>query len=83
MFLDGKFDIGYELNGKKFYVIRCANSSKGVHNAGALIGAHGCSYNNNSRFIYKTASYCEGFFIRKKNWVNVMEFHSYVCQSLL
>ena len=78
MFLNGKFDIGYELNGKSFFVIRFTNSSVGVNNAGALIGAHGCCFNKNSRFIYKTKTFCEGFFIRKRNWIQVIEKHNYV-----
>jgi hypothetical protein len=81
MFMNGKFDLGFELNGKKSYVIRYSNTSSTVQNAGALIGDHSCTFNKQSRFIYKTVSPCDGFFIRKKSWMDVLTTHSYVARS--
>lgn len=78
LFVRGKFDIGFEVNGKRFFVKRFTNSSSSVHNAGAMIGAHGASFNKRSRFIYKTATRCDGFFIRKRMWNEVMDNHSFV-----
>lgn len=78
LFVRGKFDIGFEVNGKRRFVKRFTNSSTSVNNAGAMIGAHGVSFNKRSRFVYQTASRCDGFFVRKSSWVEVMERHSYV-----
>ena len=33
-----------------------------------VLGAYGATYDYNSEFIYKTVSYCFGYFIRKLNW---------------
>ena len=45
LIMNGKFDLGFELNGKKSFVIRYTNSSTSLHNAGALIGDHSCTFN--------------------------------------
>ena len=37
--------------------------------------------NKTSRFIYKTASFCDGFFIRKKKWNDLLEENSYVAKA--
>ena len=79
--MNGKFALGYELNGRKSFVMRYTNSSTSVHNAGALIGAHGCTFSKQSRFIVKSLSPCEGFFIRKKNWMDVLAAHTHVAMS--
>jgi hypothetical protein len=36
------------------------------------IGAYGVTFNKKSNFIYKTPHDSEGFFIRKKNWINLI-----------
>ena len=59
-FPKGQIDIGFELNRKRFFVLR-----KG---AGIVIADHGCTFNHPSNFIYKTHSDCEGFSIRKLDW---------------
>jgi hypothetical protein len=59
-FCKGKVDIGFELNRKKFFVLR-----KGC---GVVVGDHGCTFNHTSNYIYKTHSDCEGFSIRKLEW---------------
>jgi hypothetical protein len=82
LFVRGSFDIGFEINGKKIFVKRFTNSSKSVNNSGAMIGAHGVSFGKTSRFVYKTATRCEGFFVRKKYWTEVMQKHNFVSQSL-
>lgn len=33
-----------------------------------VLGAYGATYDYTSEFIYKTVSYCFGYFIRKMNW---------------
>ena len=78
MFVRGSFDIGFEVNGKKIFVKRFTNSSKSVNNSAAMIGAYGVSFNKTSKFVYKTATRCEGFFIRKRYWHKVMRDNSFV-----
>jgi hypothetical protein len=68
MFMNGKFDLGFEINEKKVFVLRYTNSSRKMKQSGAVIGDYGCSFNKSSRFIYRCASFCDGFYIRKKYW---------------
>lgn len=72
-FVDGKFDLGFEINGKEVYVIRYVNSTHKQKSFGEGIGEYSCTMNKTSRFIYKTASFCDGFFIRKKKWNDLMD----------
>ena len=37
-----------------------------------VLGAYGATYDYTSEFIYKTVSYCFGYFIRKLNWKQTM-----------
>ena len=80
-FVDGKFDLGFEINGKLVYVIRYVNSSTKSKSFGEGIGEYGCTLNKTSRFIYKTAAFCDGFYIRKKKWSDLMEENSYVAKA--
>ena len=82
LFVNGRFDIGFEMNEKKIFVLRYTNSGYNMKNVGAIIGDYGCSFNKSSRFIYKTVSYCDGFYIRKKHWAHVMEDHSFIAHNL-
>ena len=72
-FTDGKFDLGFEVNGERFFVLRYQNSLKrNVKSYGEAIGDYGCTFNKNSRFIYLTQMRCEGYFIRKLYWKEIM-----------
>tara|TARA_B110000285_G_C15110831_1_gene611009 strand:- start:487 stop:900 length:414 start_codon:yes stop_codon:yes gene_type:complete len=82
LYVKGKFDIGFELNNERYFVKRFQNSASSVSNTGAMIGAHGVAFNKRSRFVYKTASRCSGFFIRKRNWCEVMDKNDIVRDSL-
>jgi hypothetical protein len=82
MFMNGKVDLGFEINEKRHYVLRYVNSSRKMKQSGAIIGDYGCTFNKSSRFIYRCASFCDGFYIRKKNWVAVMGKHTFVSKSL-
>ena len=53
-FIDGQFDIGFEINGKQIFVLRYTNSTTKSKSYGEGIGEHGCTLNKTSRFIYKT-----------------------------
>ena len=37
-----------------------------------VIGAYGVTFNKRALFIYKTYTECEGFFIRKKEWLKII-----------
>lgn len=42
-----------------------------------MIGAYGVTFSKRSLFIYKTVAYknytmCEGYFIRKKEWLEII-----------
>jgi len=59
LFVDGQFDVGFDVNSKYYFQIRYQNSSKWNEKSyGAAIGDYGCSMNKNSRFIYRTATKC-------------------------
>ena len=65
---DGRFKVGFEVNGLDHYVIKYQNSSKNATSIGMDIGQFGCTFNKSSRFNYKTATSCDGYFVRKNNW---------------
>lgn len=80
-FIDGQFDIGFEINGKQIFVLRYTNSTTKSKSYGEGIGEHGCTLNKTSRFIYKTTQYCEGYFIRKRAWAEILTCNSYVAKA--
>lgn len=69
-FDDGAFEVGYEFNGEKKYPLKFKNSN--------VIGAYYVTFNKKSGFIYRTATECKGYFIRRKPWMNIMESHEQV-----
>lgn len=60
-FMNGTFEIGFEINRMPHSVLRYENSLV----RGQLIGAYGCTFDKRSFFLYKTKTECEGFFTRK------------------
>ena len=38
-----------------------------------MIGAYGITYNKNSHYIYKVTNNCEGFFVRRSKWLEIMD----------
>ena len=38
-----------------------------------MIGAYGVTFDKRSEFIYKTATVCKGYFIRKKAWKEILQ----------
>jgi hypothetical protein len=61
-FMSGYYVIGYTINNKNEYLPE--------HYHLNVIGAYGVTNNRRALFIYKTSTICEGYFIRKKNWIN-------------
>lgn len=83
-FKNGSFDLGFELNGKHQYVLRYVNSAvPNEKNAGEAIGEYGCSLNKTSPFIIKAASFCDGFYIRKLYWSELLTEHAFVTKSYI
>lgn len=80
-FTDGQFDIGFEVNGNKFYVTRYYNSTVKSKSFGMPIGQYGCTFNKQSRFIYQTACVCDGYFIRKTHWQGLLYRNSLIAES--
>ena len=60
----GIVDIGFEINRKKVFCIR--------KNKLIVIGDHGCTFNHQSYSIFKTKTICQGFSIRKLNWLKIL-----------
>ena len=60
----GNIDIGYSINRQKKYVLRFTDK--------VVIGAFNACFNTRTLFIFKCQSACEGYFIRKHNWVNLL-----------
>ena len=73
-FNNGTYEIGFEINKFKEYVIRYKDCN--------LIGAYGCTFNKRSHFVYKTFTDCEGFFIRRENWKDLLNEHDEFSSNL-
>jgi myosin-crossreactive antigen len=73
-FNSGSIDIGFEINRKKKFVMRKLNS--------IVIADHGCTFNHQSNFIYKTHSACEGYSIRKEKWNKLLSEETEITQQL-
>ena len=90
---NGTFDVGFEINSEQHFVLRYQNSSyspKSHHlkemqkaaSFGEPIGQYGCVYNKPSRFIYKSFTSVSGYFIRKKNWNDLIGRNAFVGRQM-
>ena len=61
----GTYEIGFEINHQPYYVLRYKNSN--------VIGAYGLTFNVRALFQYKTFTSCEGYSIRKENWIRILK----------
>jgi hypothetical protein len=59
---DVLFYVGYSLNRRQIMRIKFKNRD---------VGGYGASFNKKSSFIFKTKQESEGYFIRKKNWLQI------------
>lgn len=73
-FHKGTVKIGFHINHKQYFSL--------MKFGGFVIADHGCTFNYKSSFIYKTHSVCEGFFIRKVNWHEIMDQESEIIDQL-
>ena len=72
-FTHGTYEIGYDFNGEEQFKIRFKNSN--------MIGAFNLSFNQRSEYIYRTVTNCQGFFIRKRAWYDIMNNHKQVSEG--
>ena len=62
--LEDMYQMGYSINKKSFFRVKFKNIP---------IGCYGITFKKKSHYTYKTIKHCEGFFIRKKNWLDILE----------
>ena len=62
--MKGSIVIGFDVNKLRHYCIKLTN--------GCEIGAFGCSFHQRSCYIYTAATNIEGYFIRKQNWMEML-----------
>ena len=61
----GIYEIGYSINNQNYFKLRFQNNN--------VIGAYGVTFHKRALFIYITRSECQGYFIRKNNWLKIIE----------
>ena len=69
-FDQGSYEVGFEINKKKYYVIRYKNDKNLKAN---IIGAYESTFNVRSNFVYRTHTKCHGYFIRKSKWKTIVD----------
>jgi predicted DNA-binding protein (MmcQ/YjbR family) len=62
--LEDMYQMGYSINKKSYFRVKFKNIP---------IGCYGITFNKKSHYTYKSLKHCEGFFIRKKNWLDILE----------
>lgn len=62
--MKGIFEVGFNINLETHYPLSYKNYS--------VIGAYAATFFKRSAYIYKTASLCRGYFIRRKTWCNIL-----------
>jgi hypothetical protein len=63
--MNGIYEIGFTANLEKFFPMRYQHYS--------VIGAYAVTYLKRSAFIYRTFSFAEGYFVRRKYWKIIMD----------
>lgn len=58
--MKGKYRTGYAVNNQEMLKIQFSK--------GSIIGGFECSYDRRSKYIYRTVTDVEGYFINKKSW---------------
>ena len=72
--MSGFYVIGYSINNRYCYLPELYHKN--------VIGAFGVTNHKRALFIYKTVTVCEGFFIRKKNWNEILDSDPEIVKSL-
>lgn len=66
-FTKGTYLVGFEINNVKMFKLEFKQ------HAAKPIGDYEITFNQKSKFLYRTETICEGFFIRKSNWIEVLD----------
>lgn len=66
----GTYEVGFEINKKRYFVIRYKNDKNLKAN---IIGAYEATFNKRSNFVYRTATKCQGYFIRRSKWKSITD----------
>jgi hypothetical protein len=64
-FMKGFYRVGYSINNQNHFYPEAFSTN--------VIGAYGATFYKRSLFMYKTHTRCEGFFIRKKSWQEIIQ----------
>ena len=63
--MTGQLVIGYEINNLKRYCIKYTDQF--------VLGAYELTFNKKSAYLYRATSFIDGFFVRKGNWINLIQ----------
>ena len=63
--LNGEMDVGFDINKIRNYVYR--------FNSNYVIGAYNCTFSERSLFVYKCRTDCQGYYIRKNVWKQLLD----------
>jgi hypothetical protein len=64
-FMKGTYEIGFTVNLENKYVLRYKNYS--------VVGIYSVTFFKRSPFLYRTATPCSGYFIRRQMWRDIMD----------
>ena len=70
----GEMDVGFDINKIRNYVYR--------FNSNYVIGAYNCTFNERSLFVYRCRTDCQGYYIRKNVWKQLLDSFPSVCQII-
>lgn len=71
----GEVAIGFEINKYEILPIRYKDK--------CVVGGFGVTFKMRSQFLYKAQTYCQGFFIRREKWHNMLKSNDpYICHTL-
>jgi hypothetical protein len=60
----GETQVGFKINEMEYYAMKYKDKS--------IIGAYGVTFHSRSQFLFKAAKNCQGVFIRKAKWHEVL-----------
>lgn len=63
-FIKGLCNVGFEFNRVQEFVLRIDN---------AMIGGYYLISNKRSKFVYRTHTLCQGYFMRREKWKNILD----------
>jgi hypothetical protein len=64
-YMTGTYQVGYSINREFRFPI--------IYSGCRCIGAYGVSYNKRALFVFKTYERCQGYFVRKTNWLRILD----------